>query len=81
MIINGLISSGATTDINGVFSQARICPSVVPKAKVIASSVYISVSTSPLPAAPPDRISTSTPVGWPSEISDPDTILLSVSTS
>ena len=66
MIISGLISNGATTDISGVFSQARICPSVVPKANVMSSSVYINVSTSPLPAAPPARISMSTPVGWPS---------------
>jgi hypothetical protein len=81
MIISGLISSGATTDINGVFSQARICPSVVPKASVMSSSEYINVSTSPLPAAPPARISMFTPVGWPAEISDPETTLLSTSTS
>ena len=81
MIISGLISSGATTEVSGVFSQARICPSVVPNANVIASSVYISVSTSPLPAAPPARISMSTPVGRPCAISAPDTFLLSTSIS
>ena len=39
MIINGLMSRGATTDSSGVLPQARICPSVVPNAKVIESSV------------------------------------------
>ena len=81
MMICGLMSSGATTDSIGVFSHDRIWPSVVPNANVISSLVYSSVSTSLPMAGPPARISTLTPVGCPCETSDPDTILLSMSTS
>ena len=67
MIICGLMSSGATTDCKGVFVQERIWPSVVPNARVMSLSLYTTVSRSAPIAGPPERTSTSTPVGWPCE--------------
>ena len=81
MIMNGLISMGATTARVGCWAEKRTASSVLTCPRVMLLSVYSCSETSlKSVAGPPERTSSWTPVCWPSTTIGPLTRLRLTST-
>ena len=81
MIMNGLLSMGATTAWVACLAEKRIASSVLTWPRVIAGSLYIWEDTGSNPIeGPPARTSRRTPVSLPPATSGPETSFFLVST-